>query len=79
MKDHRQKDLWLTDEGVEEEIARLQGSEFVRLARAEQRQKYRRRQALYNLRALEKRGRELAKSGWTPECESDLDTEDYAE
>lgn len=80
MKDHRQKDLWLTDEGVEEEIARLQGSEFVRLARAEQRQKYRRRQALYNLRNLEKRGRELAKNGWTPECEADLDdAEDYAE
>ena len=69
MKDHRQKDLWLTDEAVEEEIARLSESTYVRIARAEQRQKYRRRQYLYQLRTLEKRGRELADEGWQPDAE----------
>ena len=51
---------FLTDEQVEAEIARLIGSENVRLARREQRIKYKRRQVLYNLRALERRGAELA-------------------
>ena len=80
MKDHRKAhDLWLTDEAVEEEIARLQESEYVRLARAEQRQKYRRRQTLYNLRNLEKRGKELAKDGWEPEYAGDMDDEGCTE
>lgn len=56
---------FLTDEAVELEIARLTESEFVRLARREQRLKYKRRQTLYTLRALEKRGAELAKAGIT--------------
>ena len=72
MQDHRKRDLWLSDEGVEEEIARLTDNEYVRLARAEQRQKYQRRQYLYQLRNLEKRGRALAESGWTPD-EADED------
>lgn len=58
---------WLTDEAVELEIAKLQQSDFVRLARKEQRLRYKRRQALYQLRNLEKRGKELAKAGITPE------------
>lgn len=58
---------WLTDEAVEAEIARLQQSEFVKLARKEMRLKYKRRQALYQLRNLDKRGKELAKAGITPE------------
>jgi SOS response regulatory protein OraA/RecX len=58
---------WLTDEAVEAEIARLQESDFVKLARKEMRLKYKRRQILYNLRNLDKRGKELAKAGITPE------------
>lgn len=58
---------WLTDEAVEAEIARLQQSDFVKLARKELRLKYKRRQFLYNLRNLDKRGKELAKAGFTPE------------
>ena len=58
---------WLTDEAVELEIARLQQSDFVKLARKELRLKYKRRQTLYQLRNLDKRGKELAKAGITPE------------
>jgi hypothetical protein len=63
----KSRDLWLTDAKVEEEIAKLRESEYVALARAEERQRYRRRQYLYQLRNLEKRGRKLAEEGWTPE------------
>ena len=74
MADNRKsRDLWLTDAKVEEEIARLRESEYVALARAEERQRYRRRQYLYQLRNLEKRGRKLAEEGWTPEEEDDGD------
>lgn len=58
---------WLTDEAVEQEIARLQESDFVKLARKELRLKYKRRQLLYNLRNLDKRGKELSKAGITPD------------
>ena len=58
---------WLTDDEVEQEIARLTKSANVQLARAEQRLKYKRRQALYQLRNLEKRGAELADAGITYE------------
>ncbi len=58
---------WLTDEAVELEIAKLQESDLVKLARKELRLKYKRRQILYNLRNLEKRGKQLAKAGITPE------------
>lgn len=72
MGDNRKsRDLWLTDAKVEEEIAKLRESEYVALARAEERQRYRRRQYLYTLRNLEKRGRKLAEEGWTPEEEDD--------
>lgn len=50
---------FLTDEEVECEIARLTSAPAVKLARREQRLKYRRRQTLYTLRVLEKRGKEL--------------------
>ena len=62
---------WLSDEMVEEEIARLTESPYVKLARAEQRIKYRRRQYLYQLRDLEKRGKKLQSEGFNPDMEGD--------
>ena len=59
---------FLTDEEVEREIARLTATEAVKLARREQRIKYRRRQQLYTLRALEKRGLQLMDDGVTMEA-----------
>ena len=61
------KSEWLTDEQVEQEIERLEASPLVKLARREQRLRYRRRQFLYTLRALEKKGKELEKAGITIE------------
>jgi len=58
---------FLTDEAVEREIERLTSTEAVRLARKELRLKYKRRQALYQLRNLEKRGKELMAAGITYE------------
>lgn len=58
---------WLTDEEVEQEIERLNASEAVALARKEARLKYRRRQRLYNLRDLEKKGKALMEAGITYE------------
>ena len=58
---------FLTDEAVEKEIERLKNSDAVKLARRELRLKYKRRQALYQLRSLEKRGKELAAAGITIE------------
>ena len=58
---------FLTDAAVESEIARLTKTDAVKLARREQRLKYKRRQQLYVLRALEKRGKELAAAGITIE------------
>lgn len=54
---------WLTDDQVEHEISRLKESPYVRLARAEQRALYRRRQYMYQLRNLEKRGKMLEAEG----------------
>ncbi|MST70670.1 hypothetical protein [Mogibacterium kristiansenii] len=56
---------FLTDEQVEEEISRLLNSDDVKLAKQETRIKNRRRQYMYNLRVLEKRGKELAELGAT--------------
>lgn len=56
---------YVTDEQVEQEIERLRKSPLVALARKEQRIRYQRRQVLYNLRNLEKKGAELAKAGMT--------------
>ena len=67
----------LTDMDVEMEIKRLQNNEFVKLGRAEERDKYRRRQYLYQLRQYEKRGKELSDSGITMDFFLRRDT--YAE
>ena len=56
---------FLTDAQVEMEIERLREDPHVKLARKELRIQCRRRQALYQLRNLEKRGKELAKLGYT--------------
>lgn len=63
----------LTDMEVELEIARLSESEAVKLARKEQRFRYRQRQRLYTLRWLEKRGRELMANGVTEDDFTDMD------
>lgn len=54
---------WLTDEQVENEIEMLRLDPMVQLARKEQRLKYKRRQELYKLRNLQKRGLELTAQG----------------
>ena len=61
------KDYGLTDEQVEAEIEKLNASEAVALARREARLRYRRRQYLYQLRDLEKKGKALLKAGITRE------------
>lgn len=61
------KNYGLTDEQVEAEIERLNASEAVALARKKARLDYRRRQYLYNLRDLEKKGKALMKAGITRE------------
>ena len=58
---------FLTDEQVELEIERLLNSEDVKLAKKETRIKLRRRQYMYSLRTMEKRGKELKKQGVTLE------------
>lgn len=63
---------FLTDEQVEAEIERLRCSEAVRLARREQRLKYKYRQVLYGLRNLEKRGLALMDKGVTLENMEDM-------
>jgi hypothetical protein len=55
----------LTNEAFKAEIERLKASENVKLARKEQRLKYKQRQFLYQLRNLEKRGKALAAQGYT--------------
>lgn len=65
----------LTDEQVEKEIERLIDSPLVKLARKEMRIKYKRRQFLYSLRNLEKRGRELQKSGITMDILNGIESE----
>ncbi len=57
----------LTDAQVETEIKRLNNSPYVKLAQKEVRLKYKRRLHLYNLRSLEKRGKQLAEEGATLE------------
>lgn len=58
---------FLTDEQVEMEISRLLQSEAVLLAKAEIRIKNRRRQYMYSLRTMEKRGKQLKADGITLE------------
>ena len=61
------KGKFMTDEMVEIEIAKLQASDAVKLAKKEQNIKYRRRQYMYMLRNMEKRGKQLASEGITME------------
>ena len=56
---------FLSDLEVEQEIDRLLNSEDVKLAKKEQRILYKRRQYMYQLRNLEKRGCQLAEKGIT--------------
>ena len=58
---------FLTDEQVEIEIERLLDSDDVRLAKKEMRVKLKRRQYMYSLRCMEKRGKQLAEIGVTME------------
>lgn len=71
---------FITDEAVEKEIEELKESPYVALARRELRLKYKYRQKLYNLRNLEKRGKELAAIGITidtiDECLEDLEKDE---
>lgn len=71
------KDYGLTDEQVEQEIERLTQSPLVALARREQRVRYRRRQYLYQLRDLEKKGKALQKAGITMEVLNGLSELEY--
>ena len=63
----KEKEWGLTDEEVEAEIERLSASEAVALARREARLRYKRRQHLYTLRDIEKKGKALMKAGITRE------------
>ena len=60
------KEINLTEAQVQE-LEELNRSEFVKLARREARLAYKKRQRLYQLRNLEKRGKELAAAGITLE------------
>lgn len=56
---------FFTDEQVEIEINRLLHSDDVRLAKKEQNIKNKRRQYMYQLRTMEKRGKQLRSEGIT--------------
>ena len=72
------REFGLTDEQVEQEIERLRQSPMVALARREQRLRYRKRQYLYQLRDLEKKGRALEKAGITMDVLNAMyELEDY--
>lgn len=57
----------LTDAQVEMEIERLKQSDHVHLAQKEIRLRYKQRKWLYQLRYLEKRGKQLEAEGMTME------------
>lgn len=67
---------FLTDEEVEQEIEKLRESDLVKLARRELRIRYKRRQFLYQLRNLEKKGQELMDAGITMEVLDGLEAEE---
>ena len=56
---------FLSDFEVEQEIERLLNSDEVKLAKKEQRILYKRRQYMYQLRTMEKLGKQLSKKGIT--------------
>ena len=66
----------LTDEQVELEIERLQNSPLVKLARKEERVRYKRRQLLYSLRVYEKKGKALEAAGITLDMLNGMDSEE---
>ena len=66
---------FLTDAEVEKEIERLQASPYVKLSAKERQIKYKRRRYLYNLRLMEKHGRELEKAGITMEILNGIESE----
>lgn len=70
----------MNDFEVEKEIEGLLDNPFVKLAKAEQRLRYRRRQYLYQLRSLAKKGMELSAAGYTMENVEEMlkETEDGA-
>ena len=70
------KSGYLTDEQVEREIERLRKSPLVALARKEERIRYKRRQVLYNLRNLEKKGKQLQAAGITMDVLQGLEDDD---
>lgn len=61
------------DSQVESEIARLTKSPYVQLARREQQIKYRRRKYLSQLKAMEKRGMELERQGYSLDGFDDME------
>ena len=63
----KKHDNWLTDEEVEKEIERLRSSPDVKLAKKKENFDNRRRLLMYNLRNLERKGRELRAAGITIE------------
>lgn len=60
--------LLKTDDDIEQEIARLKDSYYVKLAKKEGRRQY-----AYQLRVYEKKGKELAAQGVTIESLDELD------
>ena len=60
-----------TENQIEQEIKTLSESPVVQLARKAQRAKYQKQQRLYQLRFLERRGRELHEAGVTMETISE--------
>lgn len=65
-----------TDKEMDAEIERLRNDPDVKLARKEMRLKYRKRQKLYALRNLAKRGAELRAEGYTLSNINDMFTDD---
>lgn len=63
----------LTDAQIDAEIQRLTQSEYVKLARKERNIRLRRRRYYYDLKWLEKHGKELAAEGFTIESLDLLD------
>ena len=66
---------YLNDAQVEIEIARLQASPYVKLAKKEEYIRNQRRQRLDQLRCLEKTGKALAAAGYTLEMLEDMEGE----
>jgi hypothetical protein len=63
----------LTDQQIDTEIARLNASPYVQLARKERNIRMRRRKYYYDLKWLENRGQQLANLGFTMESLELLD------